>query len=68
MATQKRKDPLVWGIILIVISLIILLENHGVEFWDTIARLWPVILIAWGAWKFYFGIKDHLEESEKNGG
>lgn len=62
MAKYRRKDPLVWGIILIVIGFIFLLQNIDVDIWGSIARLWPLILIAWGAWKLYFGIKERKEE------
>jgi len=62
MAKYRRREPLAWGIILIVIGLIFLLANIDVDVWDFIARLWPVVLIVWGAWKFYFGIKESLEK------
>jgi hypothetical protein len=60
----RRKEPLAWGIILIAIGLIFLLANINLNVWDFIARLWPVILIAWGAWKLYFGIKESQEKSK----
>jgi len=62
MAKYRRREPLAWGIILIVIGLIFLLANIDVDVWGFIARLWPVVLIVWGAWKFYFGIKESLEK------
>lgn len=63
MAKYRRKDPLGWGIILIVIGLIFLLQNFDYEIWGTLARLWPVVLIVWGAWKLYFGFKERSQES-----
>ncbi len=65
MAKRKRKDPLVWGIILLIIGLLFLLHNIDVNVADSIARLWPLILIVWGAWKLYFGIKERSEESRQ---
>ncbi|MFC2169587.1 LiaI-LiaF-like domain-containing protein [Acidobacteriota bacterium] len=65
MSKYKRKDPLAWGILLIVLGLIFFLHNTGIRIWDVIARLWPLALIAWGAWKLYYGIKEHKEETEK---
>ncbi len=62
MAKRKSKDPLAWGTILIVIGLIFLLNNIDINVWGTIARLWPLILIVWGAWKLYFGITENQEE------
>ena len=46
MTRSKRKDPLVWGIILIIVGALFLLQNT-IDIWWTIARLWPVLLIAW---------------------
>lgn len=62
MARQKSRDPLAWGIILIVIGLTFLLINIDIDVWGFVARLWPLILIFWGAWKLYFGIKEKKEE------
>jgi hypothetical protein len=65
MAKYRRKDPLAWGIVLIVLGLILLLGNIRVtrwDFWEFIARLWPLVLIAWGGWKLYFGLKESKEK------
>jgi hypothetical protein len=62
MAKQKTRDPLAWGIILIAVGVILLLAINDVNVWNFIARLWPLILVVWGAWKFYFGIKERKEE------
>jgi len=62
MAKYKKKEPLAWGIILIVLGLIFLFANIEVNIWDFIAKLWPLILIFWGAWKLYFGIKESQEK------
>ncbi len=61
---KKHRDALAWGIILIVIGLIFLLDRFDVDVWDFVARLWPVGLIIWGAWKLYFGLKEKKEESK----
>jgi putative Mn2+ efflux pump MntP len=55
---KKYRDTLIWGFILIIIGVVFLLEQFDVNAWDTLWRLWPVILIIWGAWKIYFGLKD----------
>lgn len=65
MAQYKRKDPLIWGIILIAIGLIFLLERFDVDIWDYTWKLWPVILIIWGAYKLYYGLKEKKEKSEE---
>lgn len=61
MAKTKQKDPLAWGLILIVIGIIFLLHNIDVEIWSYIARLWPLVLIVWGGWKLYYGLKEKKE-------
>ena len=61
MAKNPRRDSLVWGFILIILGLIFLLETLDVEVWDSLARLWPLVLIIWGAWKLYFGFKERDE-------
>ncbi len=65
MARRRRVDSLIWGLILIVVGLVFLLESFNVDVWDTIWRFWPVILIVWGANKLYYGIKERNERSEQ---
>ncbi|MFC2167306.1 LiaI-LiaF-like domain-containing protein [Acidobacteriota bacterium] len=66
MTRSKRKDPLVWGIVLIVVGALFLLQNT-IDVWWTIARLWPVLLIAWGALKLYNGLKEREQETQAPG-
>jgi hypothetical protein len=60
---KKQRSALAWGIILIVIGLIFILDNFNIDVWDSLARLWPLALIVWGAWKLYFGLKERKEAS-----
>jgi len=62
MAAHKRTDTLIWGLILITIAIIFLLQNFNVNAIDTLARLWPLGIIIWGAVKLYYGIKERQEE------
>ena len=39
---RKRNDPLIWGIILILLGLIFLLQNVDIDAWGFVARLWPL--------------------------
>jgi len=64
MTRKARRDTLVWGFILIVIGFIFLLDQLDVEVWDATFRLWPLILIVWGGWKLYFGIKEKNEAAK----
>lgn len=61
MAKQVKRDTLVWGVILIVIGAVFLLESFDVDAWDYVWRLWPLILIFWGGSKIYYGLKDRAE-------
>lgn len=59
MAKHKHHESLVWGVILIVLGGIFLLESFDIEIWHYIWRLWPLILVVWGADKLYNGLKEH---------
>jgi hypothetical protein len=61
MARQKRGDSLVWGIILIVVGAIFLLQQLNIDIFDQVWRFWPLILIVWGANKLYLGLKERNE-------
>jgi len=65
MAKRTNGGKLAWGLILIALALIIFLSNLDVDVWDFIARLWPIVLIIWGGWKLYYGLKERREELEK---
>jgi hypothetical protein len=55
--SRKQRDNLIWGIILVLLGGIFLLENIGLSAWRFIWKLWPLILIFWGASKLYYGLK-----------
>jgi len=61
----KRKDPLVWGLVLVVIGAIFILENFNIDAWDFAWRFWPAILIVWGASKLIEGLKNRPEGPDK---
>jgi hypothetical protein len=64
MTRHARRDSLVWGFILIAIGVVFLLDTLDVEVWDSVARFWPLVLILWGGWKLYFGIKEKNEAAK----
>jgi hypothetical protein len=65
MTKRTNGSKLAWGLVLIALALIIFLSNLDVSVWDFIARIWPVVLIVWGGWKLYYGLKERREELEK---
>jgi Domain of unknown function (DUF5668) len=66
MAAKTRSDSLIWGIILILVGGIFLLQQFDIDIFDQVWRFWPVILIIWGANKLWLGLKDR-KESEAPG-
>lgn len=65
MAKRANGSKLAWGLVLIALAVIIFLSNMNVYVWDLLARLWPIVLIIWGGWKLYYGLKERREELEK---
>ena len=65
MAKSANGSKLVWGLVLILIALIWFLSTLNISIGNIIARLWPIILILWGGWKLYYGLKERQEELEK---
>ncbi|HNT00548.1 MAG: hypothetical protein KA522_02090 [Candidatus Saccharicenans sp.] len=55
--SKKQRDNLIWGVILIILGLLFLLDNLGFDAWRFLFKLWPLILIIWGAYKLYYGLK-----------
>ena len=67
MANQKKSGSLLWGIILIAVGGIFLLEQFDIDVFDQVWRFWPLILIVWGANKLWLGLKERNERSETPG-
>lgn len=48
---RKNFGTIVFGVILVLIGFLILLDNlEALEFWPALGRLWPLILIFLGIW------------------
>ncbi len=61
--SRRHRENLIWGLILIVIGALFLMENIGYDAWRALFKLWPLILILWGASKLYYGIKARSQAS-----
>ena len=58
MSPRRRKDALVWGIILILIGAAFLVENFvAIDAWEYLWKLWPLVLVIWGAQKLIEGLR-----------
>ena len=66
MANGKRKDTLIWGVILIAIGILFLLDNIDIhiDVWRYLSNFWPVILILWGGWKLFLGLQEARQKDE----
>ncbi len=53
MSKLRSIDSLVFGIVLLLLGTVILLQNLGVDFdlWYYVAKFWPMILIVYGLLK-----------------
>lgn len=60
---KKHTDSLIWGLVLVALGILFLLDNLdlNIDVWHILADLWPVILIAWGGWKLFLGLKEKSE-------
>lgn len=51
---RRGFGTLVWGAILIILGILILFDNLRIwEFWASIGKLWPILLILVGIWIIY---------------
>lgn len=64
MADPRKGNSLVWGIILIAVGVLFLLQQFDIDIFDQVWRFWPVILIIWGANKLWLGLKERNERAE----
>ncbi|HDJ23710.1 MAG TPA: hypothetical protein ENF17_07460 [Candidatus Aminicenantes bacterium] len=61
MSRTRGNDTFIWGIILVVIGVIFLLNNLDINAWRIVANLWPLVLIVWGVRKLYLGLKERQQ-------
>jgi hypothetical protein len=59
--TNTKKESLFWGLIILVLGMLFLLKNFGLEIniWHLLGKYWPVILI-------YIGVKNIYLYLNKN--
>jgi uncharacterized integral membrane protein len=63
--SHSHRDRLVWGVVLIAVGVIFLLQNvMGLEVWDYAWKFWPLILILWGAQKLIDGLQKPKDRNE----
>lgn len=57
--TNTKKESLFWGLIILVLGLLFLMKNFGLEIniWHLIGKYWPLILIYIGLKNIYLFIR-----------
>ena len=64
--SRKKQESLFWGLVLLIVGLLFLLDNLGldIDIWDVLDRFWPLILVAIGIkniWQHYANKKTKVE-------
>jgi lia operon protein LiaF len=56
---KAKKESLFWGFIILVLGMLFLLKNFGLEInvWHLLGKYWPLILIYIGLKNIYFYTK-----------
>ncbi|OGF63582.1 MAG: hypothetical protein A2Y62_22280 [Candidatus Fischerbacteria bacterium RBG_13_37_8] len=64
MNKGEKLEHFIFGIVLLIVGLIFLVNNYypELDLWSTIVKLWPVLLIAYGIKKLF--IAQALRETE----
>lgn len=59
--TKTKRESLFWGLIILVLGMLFLLKNFGLEInvWHLVGKYWPLILI-------YIGLKNIYLYVSKN--
>ena len=63
--SKRKAEPLFWGLILLIIGVLFMLDNFGIDIdiWEIIGDFWPMILIAIGAKNVWL----HYQNKNKTG-
>lgn len=56
---NNKKESLFWGLIILILGMLFLLKNFGLEInvWHLLGKYWPLILIYIGLKNIYFYAK-----------
>jgi hypothetical protein len=65
--SRKKQESLFWGLVLLLVGVLFLLDNLGVDIdvWDFIGNFWPLILIGIGAKNILQHYSDKKAQEEK---
>ncbi len=56
---NTKRESLFWGMIILVLGMLFLLKNFGLEIniWHLLGKYWPLILVFIGVKNIYFYLK-----------
>jgi hypothetical protein len=56
---NSKKESLLWGLIILILGMLFLLKNFGLEInvWHLLGKYWPMILVYIGLKNIYFYAK-----------
>jgi lia operon protein LiaF len=57
--SNTKKESLFWGLIILVLGMLFLLKNFGLEIniWHLLGKYWPLILVYIGVKNIYLYLK-----------
>ncbi len=57
--SNTKKESLFWGLIILVLGMLFLLKNFGLEInvWHLLGKYWPLILVYIGVKNIYLYVK-----------
>ena len=66
--SNRKTEPLFWGIILLVIGALFMLNNLGIDIdiWEILGTYWPLIIIAIGVKNVFVHIQNRAKQETQD--
>jgi len=66
MSKVRSAESLVFGIVLLALGTLFLLDNLGwdIDFWRYVAKFWPLVLIVFGVIKIRRAVQQRMARNE----
>lgn len=65
--SRKKQETLFWGVILLLVGILFMLDNMGmnIDIWDVFSKFWPMILIGIGLKNIYYHYRLKQQSRER---
>jgi len=65
--SKKKQETLFWGVVLLIIGVLFMMDNFGIDIdiWEIIGDYWPLILIGIGLKNIWAHIQTKNNPTEK---